>query len=96
MPFQVKVPLPCLISPPLPVVVPLNVVEFPVPKVSVLPPSATVEPATPERSLIVVPEVVKEMSKMPPEAASVSPLDCAIEAELINLSDPPLRIVAPV
>jgi len=46
--------------------------------------------------LIVVPEVVFEMSKMPPEAASVSPLDCAIEAESFNLSDPPLRTVAPV
>jgi hypothetical protein len=51
-PSRVSVPEPCLKSMPLPVNTPAKLVEFAVPTVSGMPPSDTVVPATPVRSLI--------------------------------------------
>ena len=93
---RVSVPLPCLVSPPLPQILPLKVVEFAVPTVSVLAPSMMNVPATPLRSWIVWPPLLAEMSKVTPVAASATPLDVAILPLPDSARVPPEIVVAPV
>jgi hypothetical protein len=64
-----------------------------VPRVSVLGPSRTVDPATPDRPLIVwLPELF-EMSKVAPAPARFTPLDVAMLPKLDTLSVAPAMIV---
>ena len=96
MPESVKLPLFCLVKfPSVPLMTPANVVELVVPRVSVLLPRLTVLPATPLKSVIEVPEVVVEMSKVAPDAM-VTPDEGIIEPLPERLSVPPLIVVRPV
>jgi hypothetical protein len=77
--------------------VPAKLVEFAVPTVSALPPSATVVPATPDRSLIVWLMSLPEISNRAPTPARVTPLDEAMLPLPTTASTPLARtVVAPV
>jgi hypothetical protein len=98
------VPVPVLISdPPTPplkppsAITPAKLVEFAEPTVSAKLPSATVEPATPARSLIVWPVPLPEMSKLAPAPTRFTPLDAAMLPGLSRARiAPPAIVVGPV
>ncbi len=74
---------------------PAKVVEFVVPRVSVLAPRVIALPLTPVRSWIVwLPP--PEMSKVAPEAATLIPLDAASEPPPPSASVPALIVVGPM
>ena len=96
MPLKVSVPLPSLANVAVvPVMAPAKAVLREVPTLSKLVPRATVVPATPDRSLIVVlPE--PDTSKVAPAAARSTPLDKASKPLPVSASVPALIVVAPV
>jgi len=75
------------------VIVPAKLVEFAVPTVNAKLPSATVEPATPARSLIVRLVPLPEMSKAAPAPTRLTPLDVAMLPGLSSARVAPAMIV---
>ena len=95
-PVSVSVPPPCLTNPPVPPITPAKTVEFDVPAVRLLAPSATMLPATPPRSWIVWPPVLPAMSNVVPAAARSTPLDEAMLPPPESASVPALIVVTPL
>ncbi len=91
-PLKVKVPLPCLVKPPVPLTTPANSVLLASPVVSVLMPTLTVVPYTPVNE----PSVCDALSvKFAPEVLRFTAPVLAMALPPANTNEPALTVVAP-
>ena len=77
-PVNMRVPVPCLIRPPLPWIVPAKFDRLAVPNVSELAPRLIDAPPMPKRFWIVWLPLLPEMSKLVPAVKNSRPADCAM------------------